>query len=107
MTDTLATAPAARARPTVPTVPRLPWQLFLSEFVGTGLLLLGGLSLVILIFGAGSPIAPLIPSVTVRRIMSGFLFGSLGAAIALSPVGDVSGAHINPAVSLGFQLTGS
>lgn len=106
MTDTPATAPAARARPTVPVVPRLPWQLFLSEFIGTGLLLLGGLSLVILVFGAGSPIAAWVPSVTLRRIISGFLFGSLGAAIALSPVGDVSGAHINPAVSLGFLLTG-
>jgi len=85
---------------------RLPWQLFLSEFVGTGLLLLGGLSLVIFVFGVGSPVTAWIPSMTVRQIMSGFLFGSLGAAIALSPVGEVSGAHINPAVTLGFLLLG-
>jgi aquaporin Z len=85
---------------------RLPWELFLSEFVGTGLLLLGGLSLVIFVFGVGSPIAAWIPSMTVRQIMSGFLFGSIGAALALSPVGEVSGAHINPAVTLGFLLLG-
>jgi aquaporin Z len=74
--------------------------------IGTGVLLLGGLSLVIFMFGAGSPIAALVPSVAVRRIINGFLFGSIGAAIALSRVGEVSGAHINPAVTLGFLLFG-
>jgi aquaporin Z len=97
---------SAEARPTVPRGPRLPWQLFLSEMVGTGVLLLGGLSLVILAFGAGSPIADLVPSRVGRMAMTGFLFGSIGALIAVSPVGEVSGAHINPAVTLGFLLMG-
>ncbi|HUL04101.1 MAG TPA: aquaporin [Gemmatimonadales bacterium] len=103
---TNADTSALEARPTVPEVLHLPWQIFLSEMIGTAALLLGGLSIVILVFGAGSPIAPLLPSLTVRRILTGFLFGSIGAAIALSPVGDVSGAHINPAVTLGFLLFG-
>ena len=81
-----------------------PWQPFLAELIGTGALLLGGLSLVILIFGAGSPIERILPSVVLRQIMSGFLFGSVGALIALSAVGKESGAHINPAVTLGFWL---
>src|SRR4029450_13281455 len=81
-----------------------PWQPFLAELIGTGALLLGGLSLVILIFGAGSPIEQILPSVVLRQIMSGFLFGSVGALIALSAVGKESGAHINPAVTLGFWL---
>jgi len=106
MTESGGTAHAAEARPTVPAVTYLPWQIFLSEMIGTGVLLLGGLSLVILMFGAGNPIAALVPSVAVRRIINGFLFGSIGAAIALSPVGAVSGAHINPAVTLGFLLFG-
>jgi aquaporin Z len=94
------------AQPSVPARSYLPWQIFLSEMVGTGLLLMGGLSLVILLFGAGSPIARLLPNIVLRRALSGFLFGSLGAAIALSPVGEYSGAHINPAVTLGFLLMG-
>jgi aquaporin Z len=83
-----------------------PWRPLLSELIGTALLLLGGLSLVIVMFGAGSPMARLIPSEGLRRLITGFLFGTTGAAIALSPVGVVSGAHINPAVTLTFRLMG-
>ena len=39
-----------------------------------------------------------------RQAITGFLFGSVGASIALSRVGKESGAHINPAVTLGFWL---
>jgi aquaporin Z len=81
-----------------------PWQLFQSELIGTAALLLGGLSLVISIFGAGSPIERIVPNVVLRQIMSGFLFGCVGGLIALSAVGKESGAHINPAVTLGFWL---
>lgn len=50
--------------------------------------------------------ACLIPSEGLRRVITGFLFGTTGASIALSPVGRVSGAHINPVVTLGFRLMG-
>ena len=86
--------------------PRFHWRLFLSEMIGTALLVLGGLSLVIVMFGTGSPMAQLIPSEGLRRLITGFLFGTTGAAIALSKVGEVSGAHINPAVTLTFRLMG-
>jgi len=83
---------------------RFPWRLFLAEFIGTALLVLIGLSLVILMFGAGSPVAGILPSEGLRRLITGFLFGTTGATIALSPVGKESGAHINPVVTLGFWL---
>lgn len=47
-----------------------------------------------------------LPSAGLRRLLTGFLFGSTGALIALSPVGKHSGAHINPVVSLSFWLMG-
>ena len=84
----------------------IPWALFLSELIGTALLVLVGLSLVIVMFGAGTPMAGLVPSEELRRLVTGFLFGTTGACIALSPVGRVSGAHINPAVTLAFRLMG-
>jgi aquaporin Z len=84
----------------------MPWTLFFSEFVGTALLLAIGLSAVILDFGTGSPIVQAIPSSGLRRAVTGFLFGSTGGLIALSPVGKESGAHINPVVTLAFWLMG-
>jgi aquaporin Z len=84
----------------------LPWQVFVSELVGTALLVLVGLSLVILMFGDGSPIPDALPSEGWRRLITGFLFGTTGALIALSPVGKRSGAHINPVVTMAFRLMG-
>jgi len=84
----------------------IPWALFLSEMIGTALLVLIGLSLVIFMFGAGTPMARLIPGEELRRLITGFLFGATGASIALSPVGKISGAHINPIVTLAFRLMG-
>jgi len=81
-----------------------PWRLCFSELIGTALLVLIGLSLVILMFGTGSPIIGIVPSEGLRRLITGFLFGTTGALIALSPVGKESGAHINPVVTLGFWL---
>jgi aquaporin Z len=81
-------------------------DIFISEVIGTGLLVLGGLSLVIVMFGTGSPLPRLLPDEGVRRAITGFLFGTTGALIALSPVGKVSGAHINPIVSMAFRLAG-
>ncbi len=85
---------------------KIPWGLYLSELIGTALLLLLGLSFVILDFGKGSFVATLIPDAGLRRLITGFLFGSTGASIAYSRVGKVSGAHINPVVTLAFHIRG-
>jgi aquaporin Z len=82
----------------------VPWRPFLSEAIGTALLVLIGLSLVTIMFGTGSPIPAALPNEGLRRLITGFLFGTTGALIALSPVGKVSGAHINPVVTLGFRF---
>jgi len=79
----------------------------LSEFVGTALLVAVGLSIVIVDFGRGGPLAGVLASVAARRAVTGFFFGATGMCIALSPVGKVSGAHINPVVSLAFWAEGA
>ncbi|HMK38539.1 MAG TPA: aquaporin [Bacteroidota bacterium] len=84
----------------------VPWQTLVSELVGTGLLVFIGLTVVILMFGTGGPGAQVIPDEGLRRLITGFLFGTTGALIALSPVGRESGAHINPAVTFGFWMMG-
>ncbi len=70
------------------------------------MLLLFGLSFVILDFGHGSPVQRIIPDAGLRRLLTGFLFGSSGALIAVSPLGRISGAHINPVVTFAFWMKG-
>jgi len=83
---------------------RVRWRLFFSELIGTAVLVFGGLSVVIFMFGEGSPMARLVPNVVVRNALTAFLFGTIGSVIALSRIGRESGAHINPAVTLAFWL---
>lgn len=78
----------------------------MAEMCGTGLLLLIGLSSVIFMFAESSPFVAHVPNLTLRRIINGLFFGSVGATIALSPIGRISGAHINPLVTMGFWLVG-
>jgi aquaporin Z len=80
--------------------------MYASELVGTALLVFLGLSIVIALWGHGAPFASLPISPDVRRLLNGFLFGSVGAAIAFSPIGRMSGAHINPAMTFAFWLEG-
>jgi aquaporin Z len=80
------------------------WRLFMSEMVGTALLVFVGLSVVILMSGAGTPMALYIPGEKLRQVVTGFLFGSTGALIAISMIGKISGAHINPVVTIAFWL---
>jgi aquaporin Z len=85
---------------------RLHPRLYMAEAAGTALLVLFGLSAVIAFFGSGSVLALLLPSAAWRRLLAGGCFGLVGALITISPLGRISGAHINPAVSFAFWLEG-
>lgn len=85
---------------------RSPWVPAFCEMIGTAVLVFAGLSLVIFAFGAGSPVAALLPSVRLRQVLTGFLFGCVGALVTISRLGKESGAHINPAVTFGFWIMG-
>lgn len=90
----------------MPSRGEIPWRVYGAELVGTALLVGVGLSAVIADFGQGSPVAALLPDAGLRRFVTGFLFGTTGALIALSPLGKASGAHINPVVTVGFWTLG-
>ena len=81
-------------------------RMYFSEFAGTTLLVFLGLSIVIAFWGRGAPLAWVPIPADARRLLTGFLFGTVGAAIAFSPIGRMSGAHINPAVTFAFWLEG-
>jgi aquaporin Z len=78
----------------------------LAEALATALLVAIGCSIVIADFGTGSVVVRTLPSAAVRRALTGLLFGTTGALIAISPLGRVSGAHVNPVVTLAFWLRG-
>jgi aquaporin Z len=85
---------------------RLHWPEYGSELVGTALLVFLALSAVTLDFGSGSPLASVLPNRSVRRLMTGLLLAGCGPLLTISPPGKLSGAHLNPAVSLAFWLQG-
>jgi aquaporin Z len=85
---------------------RLHPAMYAAEALGTALLVFGGLSVVIALNAPGSPLVDLVPPPGLRRAIAGTLFGGVGALVAFSPIGRVSGAHINPAMTLAFWLEG-
>ena len=108
--DDVLTAQAAsrghrNLRPTPPLrAPQSGWHWipWLCEYLGTALLLAGGLSAVFLDFGPYSPVARVLPSTSARLLLTGLLFAGTGSLVALSPIGRLSGAHLNPAVTVAF-----
>jgi aquaporin Z len=72
------------------------------QAVGTAVLVLGALSAVAFVLSEESPLAELPMSLPLA--ITGVLIGVCVALIAVSPLGRLSGAHINPAVTLGFWI---
>ena len=88
-----------------------PWRgwhpkAYLAEFFGTAVILLVGLSAATLDFGLPSPVPKHIPDAAVRRLITGSIFATAGAAVVYSRLGRRSGGHFNPAVTLAFHRLG-
>jgi len=59
-------------------------------------------SAVVFDFGKGLPMEYLIPDHITRLLITGLIFAGSGSLFAISPLGKLSGAHINPSVTLAF-----
>lgn len=85
---------------------QLHWPEYGAELLGTAFLVLVGLSAVVFDFGKGLPVSRLIPDGSARLLITGLCFAGSGSLVAISPPGRLSGAHINPSVSLAFWVQG-
>ena len=77
-----------------------------AEGVGTAILLLVVVSVVSVVFGPASPVAGFLPARSPRLLLAGLLIAGSASLVAVSPLGRLSGGHINPAVTFAFWLTG-
>lgn len=75
------------------------------ELAGTAVMLFLGVTAVALMWGAGSPV-PAIDPPMLRRFITGLLFAGGATLVVYSPLGQRSGGHINPAVTLAFWRLG-
>ena len=82
------------------------YEEYASEFLGTAFLGFCVVGAVGLMFAGASPMPAAVPSTWLRLLITGFILGAVGWIVAVSPPGRLSGAHINPAVSVGFWMLG-
>ncbi len=77
-----------------------------SELAGTCFMVFCVVGFVGLMFGVSSPMPHLLSSMPLRLFLTGLVLGGSGWVVAVSPPGKLSGAHINPAISVGFWILG-
>ena len=75
------------------------WREYFAEFLGAAFNIFIGLSAIVFNFGHGLPMEKLVPDSSIRRLITGLIFAGSGAIVAVSPIGKLSGSHINPSVS--------
>lgn len=92
----------------IPQPARGGWHVreWIAELLGTAVLLFGGLSAICVDFAPVSPVVRVLPSSGARLLVTGLLFAGSGSLVAVSPLGRLSGAHLNPAVTVAFWLRG-
>ena len=64
-----------------------------------------GVSAVAFMWAPGSPV-PAVENGMLRRLLTGIIFAGGGTAVVYSPLGQISGGHINPAMTLAFWHLG-
>lgn len=90
----------------LPTSLRRHWPEYLSEAAGLGLFMLAACAFTVLLEHPASFVNRLIDSTFARRALMGLAMGVTALAIVTSPLGQRSGAHLNPAMTLNYFLLG-
>lgn len=75
---------------------------YIAEFLGTAGMVGFGLLAVALFWSSSSPLSALPVTPGFRRLLTGLFFAGGATIIIYSPLGQVSGGHINPSVTIGF-----
>lgn len=79
-------------------------RIYLSEAICLGIFMVSASFFATLLEYPYSPVHQLLPDSFSRLIVMGLMMGLTAIAIIYSPVGKLSGAHMNPAVTLSFYL---
>lgn len=79
------------------------WPEYFAEAAGTAWNLAVGLCAIFFDFSDGW-MSHHVPSVSLRLLITGLIYSGSGSLFAVSPLGKLSGAHINPSVTLAFWL---
>lgn len=85
---------------------QLHWSEYSAELLGTAFNLFVGFSIITFNFGKGLPMESLIPDESLRLLINGLIFAGSGSIFAVSPLGKLSGAHLNPCLSIAFWIQG-
>ena len=67
---------------------------YISEFIGTAILMIGGITAISFSFGYQSQLSTLIPSQTLRLALAGAGFGLGVIVVVYSVLGQTSGGHL-------------
>jgi aquaporin Z len=86
--------------------PGFHWRIWAAEAAGTALMVLAIIAAASLALGDGSPVAEALPGRGAGFLVLGAIVAPVVALIAVSPLGRLSGAHLNPAVTVGFWALG-
>jgi aquaporin Z len=85
---------------------KIPYVEYLAEALGLGLFMVAAGVVATALDSPRSPLNAWIADADLRRVIAGIAMGLTAIALIYSPWGKRSGAHMNPAVTLGFLRLG-